>query len=147
MSVLKKARMQLLNEHTGAVIEEVDVLTSAEAVNFSDGETFQQKLDRGKLKGDRGEAGAQGQPGQKGEDGSVWHNGTTAPSSQGKDGDYYLNTENGDVYKKEHGSWSKQGNIKGAPGSSGSGGGGDNIKVGTSLETAQGRKLFFKVVS
>lgn len=51
---LSKVRVQLLNEETGAVIKEVDVLTSADAVTFSDGQTFQQKLDAGTLKGAKG---------------------------------------------------------------------------------------------
>lgn len=67
MSVLKKVRVQLLNEQTGEVIEEVDVLTSADAVTFADGETFQQKLDAGKLTGPKGATGAQGPKGDTGE--------------------------------------------------------------------------------
>ena len=66
MSVLKKVRVQLLNEQTGEVIEEVDVLTSADAVSFADGETFQQKLNAGKLTGPKGATGAQGPNGDPG---------------------------------------------------------------------------------
>ena len=50
----KKVQIQLLNENTGAVIEDVDPLTSADAVTFTDGETFQQKYDSGKLRGQTG---------------------------------------------------------------------------------------------
>lgn len=53
----RKVRVQLLNEQTNEVIEEVDVMTSADSVLFSDGETFQQKLDAGKLKGIKGDRG------------------------------------------------------------------------------------------
>ena len=60
MSTLNKVRVQLLNKTTGAVEQEVDVLTSADAVTFNDGETFQQKLDAGKLKGAKGDTGATG---------------------------------------------------------------------------------------
>lgn len=67
MSVLKKVRVQLLNEQTGEVIEEVDVLTSADAVTFADGETFQQKLNAGKLTGPKGATGAQGPKGDPGD--------------------------------------------------------------------------------
>ena len=85
----KKVQIQLLNEHTGAVIEDVDPLTSADAVTFTDGETFQQKYDSGKLrgqtgatgpKGERGTTGPQGPagvPGAKGETGARGVNGTT----------------------------------------------------------------------
>lgn len=54
---LKKVRVQLLNELTNEIIEEVDVLTSADSVLFSDGETFQDKLNSGKLKGEKGDKG------------------------------------------------------------------------------------------
>lgn len=70
---LSKVRVQLLNEETGELIKEVDVLTSADAVTFSDGQTFQQKLDGGLLtgpKGDTGATGAQGVQGLKGETGA-----------------------------------------------------------------------------
>lgn len=60
MAGLKKVRVQLLDEKTGSVLEEVDVLTSADSVTFSDGETFQQKLDSGKLKGQTGPQGPKG---------------------------------------------------------------------------------------
>lgn len=63
---LQKVRVQLLNESTGAVLEEVDVLTSADSVTFSDGQTFQQKLDAGLLKGATGATGAQGIQGATG---------------------------------------------------------------------------------
>lgn len=94
MSTLNKVRVQLLNQTTGAVEQEVDVLTSADAVTFSDGETFQQKLDAGKLKGAKGDTGAagpqgiqgpkgdtgatgpQGAKGDTGTRGSVWYSGT-----------------------------------------------------------------------
>lgn len=67
---LSKVRVQLLNEETGAVIKEVDVLTSADAVTFSDGQTFQQKLDAGTLKGAKGDTGAQGPKGDNGATGA-----------------------------------------------------------------------------
>lgn len=50
---LSKVRVQLINETTGEVEQEVDVLTSADAVLFADGETFQEKLEAGKLTGRR----------------------------------------------------------------------------------------------
>lgn len=80
MSKLNKVRVQLLDEETGSVLEEVDVMTSADAVSFADGQTFQQKLDAGLLKGQKGDTGAigpkgntgpQGETGPKGEKGDT----------------------------------------------------------------------------
>lgn len=71
MSDLKKVRVQLLDEQTNDVIEEVDVMTSASSVVFSDGETFQQKLNAGKLKGDVGPQGAKGDAGPQGAKGDI----------------------------------------------------------------------------
>ncbi|MDB8805006.1 hypothetical protein [Romboutsia sp. 1001216sp1] len=96
---LKKVRVQLLNEETGAVIEEVDVVTSADAVTFADGETFQQKLNAGKLTGPKGAtgergiqgatgsqgpAGPQGPKGDKGDAGSQGSKGNTGTSMRFK---------------------------------------------------------------
>lgn len=82
MSTLNKVRVQLLNQNTGAVEQEVDVLTSADAVTFNDGETFQQKLDAGKLKGAKGDTGATGPQGIQGPKGD-----TGAAGPQGAKGD------------------------------------------------------------
>lgn len=112
---LNKVRVQLLNETTGAVEQEVDVLTSADSVTFNDGETFQQKLDAGKLKGAKGDTGATGAQGAKGDTGtrgSTWYSGTaitgtstTATIFSGSGiasalvNDRYFNTSTGNVYK------------------------------------------------
>ena len=119
MAELRKVRIQLLNESTGAVEEEVNVLTSADCVTFGDGETFEQKLAAGKLTGPKGDPGQTGKPGANGADGATWLFGTAVPSTQGKTGDFYLNTSNFDVYSKATGSWVKTGNIKGATGERG----------------------------
>lgn len=119
MSELRKVRVQLLNESTGAVEEEVDILTSAECVTFADGETFEQKLEAGKLTGPKGDPGQTGQTGANGADGATWLFGTAVPSTQGKTGDFYLKTDTFDVYSKATGSWVKTGNIKGATGERG----------------------------
>ena len=63
---LSKVRVQLLNESTGALIKEVDVLTSADCVTFADGQTFQQKLDAGTLRGQQGATGPSGPKGDTG---------------------------------------------------------------------------------
>lgn len=174
MSELRKVRVQLLNESTGAVEEEVDILTSAECVTFADGETFEQKLEAGKLtgpKGDPGQTGQTGKPGANGADGTdgaTWLFGTAVPSAQGKTGDFYLKTDTFDIYSKATGSWVKSGNIKGPKGDTGAtgqqgpqgvagatgtqgpkgdkGDPGDTVKVGTSISTATQKKLFFKLV-
>lgn len=126
-----KVRITLLNED-GEVAGEADVQTSADLVFFDDGETFQQKLDSGELKGadgakgdkgdkgDTGAAGPAGTDGEDGADGATWLFGTSAPaSSSGKNGDWYLNTSNWNVYNKTSGAWTQKGNIKGATGSQG----------------------------
>ncbi len=72
-------------------------------------------------RGDTGSTGAAGTNGTNGAPGSVWYEGSGAPSgATGINGDYYLNVANGDVYLKAAGSWSVVGNIKG-PAGSGSG--------------------------
>lgn len=61
-----------------------------------------------------------GEPGEAGV-GSTWRNGSGAPSDgTGADGDYYLRTSNGDVYKRAAGTYSVIGNIKGPAGATGS---------------------------
>lgn len=67
----------------------------------------------------QGTTGAAGTNGTNGAPGSVWYEGSGAPSSgTGINGDYYLNVSNGDVYTKTSGSWgSPVGNIRGPSGS------------------------------
>ncbi|MFR6272155.1 MAG: hypothetical protein ACLUL2_01240 [Blautia sp.] len=69
--------------------------------------------------GPTGPRGATGATGAKGADGATWLFGTATPATQGKDGDFYLNTANFDVYKRASGAWAKTGNIKGATGAQG----------------------------
>lgn len=76
MSKLRQARVQLLNEKTGEVEEEVDILTSADSVTFNDGETFEQKLAKGELKGPKGDVGP------KGETGAIGPKGDTGPKGE-----------------------------------------------------------------
>lgn len=165
----KKVQIQLLDEQTGAVIDDANPVTTADLVKFDDGQTFQQKYDAGLLKGQKGDpgakgdtgaTGAKGDTGAAGADGATWLTGTAAPTSaQGKNGDWYLNTANCDVYQKASGAWSKKGNIKGATGAKGDqgvpgakgdkgdkGDPGDTVKVGTSTSTAVQRRIFFKVI-
>ena len=82
-----------------------------------------QKGDTGDMgpTGPQGPAGADGSGGGGGGSGSVWFHGSGVPSDAlGSDGDYYLNTANGDVF--QHGGsvgWNYAGNIKGATGDTG----------------------------
>ena len=74
------------------------------------------------LQGPKGENGAQGLPGRDGRDGRDGKdvlNGKVNPTTEGKDGDKYVNTESGDVFVKNNGTWEKEGNIKGPKGDKG----------------------------
>lgn len=67
--------------------------------------------------GPTGATGATGATGPAGADGARWYDGAGAPSgATGSNGDYYLNTSNGDVYAKSGGSWSLVGNVRGPAG-------------------------------
>lgn len=57
---LRVMRAQLIDPITKKPVEDVDILTSASAVYFDDGETFQEKWDRGDFKGEPGEPGEDG---------------------------------------------------------------------------------------
>lgn len=74
--------------------------------------------------GPMGPMGMPGAPGTNGVNGSTWYTGAGAPSSAtGAVGDLYLNTDNGDVYKKTASGWgSSISNLTGPAGSAGSGG-------------------------
>jgi hypothetical protein len=53
-----------------------------------------------------GITGTTGAAGTAGVDGSAWYSGAGVPSdATGVNGDYYLNTTNGDVYFKAGGTW------------------------------------------
>lgn len=121
-----KVRVQLYDDN-GNLLGDADVQTIAELVYFADGQTFQQKLDNGTLKGPVGATGPQGPAGEKGATGaqgptgpqgaagtpgSLWYHGTgitgtstTAAAFSGSGvssarvNDLYLNTSTGNVYK------------------------------------------------
>lgn len=161
----KKVQIQLLNEKTGAVIEDVDPLTSADAVTFTDGETFQQKYDSGKL---RGQTGATGAAGAKGANGTTftpsvssagvlsWSNngGLNNPTSvniKGPQGERGTTGPQGPQgVKGDAGAQGPRG-LQGATGPQGpkgdKGDTGETVRVGTSYDTAQPVKLFFKLVT
>ena len=60
----KKVQIQLIDEQTGAVIDDANPVTTADLVSFDDGQTFQQKYDAGLLKGQKGDTGAKGDTGE-----------------------------------------------------------------------------------
>lgn len=85
-----KVVVQLYDEKTGEYIGDADVRTTADLVFFADGQTFQQKLDNGTL---RGAAGAKGRPRRTGStwtggsnrtDRANWSNGTKRRTRQGR---------------------------------------------------------------
>lgn len=71
--------------------------------------------------GPAGSTGATGLTGATGSPGAVWYSGAGAPSTLHNNGDFYLNTANGDIYKQVSGAWgSSIENIVGATGATGS---------------------------
>lgn len=73
-----KVRVQLFDDD-GSLLGEADVQTSADLVYFADGETFQHKLDKGRLKGPTGATGPQGPKGETGAAGPQGPVGATGP--------------------------------------------------------------------
>jgi len=67
----------------------------------------------------KGAPGADGVDGNDGIDGATWLSGAVVPTTEGVDGDFYLDTETSNVYKKISGTWTLQVNIKGVTGEAG----------------------------
>jgi hypothetical protein len=92
-----------------------------------------------------GATGADGADGADGAPGSTWRNGSGAPSDGvGIDGDFYLRTSNGDVYKRTAGTYGIVTNIKGPAGTTPAAAsqaeaeaGSENTKYTTSLRVKQ----------
>lgn len=61
---------QGLKKNFDAIVDALNGDFKATQVKFTDGQTFQQKLDAGTLKGDKGDTGAQGATGAKGDTGA-----------------------------------------------------------------------------
>lgn len=101
------------------------------------------------VEGPQGPPGPTGPPGRDGTDGiqgpagaagATWLSGAGNPGSGiGTNGDYYLDTGDGDVFKKIAGSWVLQGNIRGPTGASG---GGSTAFVGARLQKSLGAQSF-----
>ena len=73
--------------------------------------------ERDVLNGVNGENGASGRDGRNG---SELLSGNIAPTPKdGKNGDTYIDSSTGDVYKKQNGAWNKTGNIRGPQGAKG----------------------------
>ena len=53
-------------------------------------------------KGEKGDPGNNGNDGKDGKDGATWLSGTTDPTNEGKNGDFYVNTTNWTIFKKEN---------------------------------------------
>jgi len=67
-----------------------------------------------------GPAGSTGATGATGANGATWRDGAGIPSNAlGLDGDYYLNSSNGDIYIKASGTYSVTANILGPSGAAG----------------------------
>ena len=93
------------------------------------------------IKGDQGEQGPigpAGENGNDGKDGSIIHTGQGKPNNTlGKDTDLYIDSNTGDLYTKENGSWSLTMNIKGEDGKDGQDGqNGSNGSSGSNGNTA-----------
>ena len=73
--------------------------------------------ERDVLNGVNGENGASGRDGRNG---TELLSGNIAPTPKdGKNGDTYIDSSTGDVYKKQNGAWNKTGNIRGPQGAKG----------------------------
>ncbi len=70
--------------------------------------------------GEQGEQGIQGGQGEQGADGATILSGALDPiSSDGKDGDIYINTMSQDLFQKVNGTWTQITNIRGETGATG----------------------------
>ena len=78
--MLSMVQIQLLDEKTGTLIEDVIPLTHARAVFFPDGDSFLDKFNKGELKGKDGKDGKDGAQGPKGDQGSPFKIKATYPS-------------------------------------------------------------------
>lgn len=136
-----KCRAMLLDENTGEPLGEANIVTRADCVTFTDGKTFQDKLDSGELQGPKGDPGTPG---------SIIYEVAGEPETElGTVGDWAMDPGTGDVYVKEESAWKKRGNLTGPQGPQGEAGpkGDDGIAlVGNSPETATRARLIFQPV-
>ncbi len=89
--------------------------------------------------GATGAEGAEGPEGAEGKDGATWFTGTGNPNESTVDGaaegDYYLDTTTGVIYKKESTSWTQQGVLAGSSGTL------DEVTVTFDARTSAGAKF------
>lgn len=79
----------------------------------------------GVLEEAKGQQGEKGEDGEDGADGATWISGEGAPeAADGKNGDFYLDTESFTVYNKSADTWTVVGSIKGQDGAAGATGDG-----------------------
>lgn len=145
---IKKARLYAINKETGEKTA-IDVKTSAGAVTFSDGETFQQKLENGELKGQTGEKGTDGKAFTIEKSFATVSEMEQATISSGAfaiiDGNEN-SEDNGKLFIYVDGSYKYIAKIAGPSGEKGEKGDkGDGIKVGITLESATEMELFLEL--
>ena len=168
---MQKIRLQTIDSLGSAT--EYDVLTSSDCVTFSDGETFQDKLDNGTLKGEKGDQGIQGEKGdqgiqgEKGEKGDPFTIKKTYSSIDEMNADFsnpdipegsfvmidtgnVEDVDNAKLYVKGVSSFTFITDLSGAQGIKGEkgdkGDAGDTIKMGTDFSTAVDTRVFFKII-
>jgi hypothetical protein len=83
------------------------------------------------LQGLQGPQGLAGNDGANGIDGATWYYGSGTPNVEtGVHSDYYLDTDNGDIYQKQSVTWTLTGNIQGPQGLQGNTGATEEGPIG-----------------
>lgn len=133
-----------ITDHT--TWDDVAITAVASHGTFGDGDAVRVFFAR------TGDIGAAGATGAAGTNGATWYSGAGAPSGgTGVNGDFYLNTSTGDVYKKSSGAWgSPIENITGPTGATGATGpssiatpGSDLTATGITRDFTAGESLAF----
>lgn len=88
-------------------------------LNTTNGDVYVKTTSWAVLTNIKGATGATGATGSAGANGATWLSGSSAPATQGVNGDFYLNTTTYDVSLKTAGTWNVVVNIKGATGNTG----------------------------
>ena len=88
-------------------------------LNTANGDVYVKTTSWAVLTNIKGATGATGATGSTGANGATWLSGSSAPTTQGVNGDFYLNTTTYDVSLKTSGTWNVVVNIKGPIGNTG----------------------------